>query len=289
MNNVLNSLEPLHNPLPAPGGSVLLEELVQATQKCQGTCPDPLQSSSLTPLLHSMSAAHAYIIMFVHVCRTGQTDMRNLSIGQWGSGMGPDVLKGLSRLYTSLVWESTVLLALCSESAVNASWEFGRHQVEKLAALTKESDILFNSSSATGVATPSSEESPLITSKMEIDEACETLTGENSEVNKLKKEIRAASKSHSQMRQIKPLLSSASRLGRALAELFGLLVKLCVGSPIRHRRTHHVMQNLSVAPPPTARAVATYLTNLLARGLSWTPPPTSPIPKFRYVVLTVSF
>lgn len=30
-----------------------------------------------------------------------------------------------------------------------------------------------------------------------------------------------------QMKLIKPLLSSASRLGKALAELFGLLVKVC--------------------------------------------------------------
>jgi E3 ubiquitin-protein ligase HUWE1 len=40
----------------------------------------------------------------------------------------------------------------------------------------------------------------------------------------------------SQIKQIKPLLSGSSRLGRALAELFGLLVKLCVGSPLRQRR-----------------------------------------------------
>ena len=31
---------------------------------------------------------------------------------------------------------------------------------------------------------------------------------------------------HTQIKQIKPLLSGASRLGRALAELFGLLVKV---------------------------------------------------------------
>ena len=38
---------------------------------------------------------------------------------------------------------------------------------------------------------------------------------------------------HYQIKQIKPLLSGSSRLGRALAELFALLVKLCVGSPLR--------------------------------------------------------
>jgi E3 ubiquitin-protein ligase HUWE1 len=33
-----------------------------------------------------------------------------------------------------------------------------------------------------------------------------------------------------QIKQLKPLLSVSSRLCRTLAELFGLLVKLCVGS-----------------------------------------------------------
>jgi len=277
LNNVLNSLEPLHRPLDPPGGSALLEELVQATIKCQGSTSDPLQSSNLTPLLHYMSAAHAYIIMFVHVCRTGQSDMRNLSVGQWGSEMGLNVLKGLSRLYTSLVWESTVLLALCSESASNVTWQFGRHQVEKLASLTKDNESL-----QVGV---SFEEPSSTNLKMEIDETSDIAYSASSsgetDSNKKKDSKSSSTKTGPQMKQIKPLLSSASRLGRALAELFGLLVKLCVGSPIRHRRNHHSMPNLPIVPSPAARAVAIYLTKLLAKGLSWTPPPTSPTPKFR--------
>ena len=83
-----------------------------------------------------------------------------------------------------------------------------------------------------------------------------------------------------QIKHIKPLLSASSRLGRALAELFGLLVKLCVGSPVRQRRTQHVPPTPSV-PTPAARAVANALTKLLARGLQWEPPPASPVPKLR--------
>ena len=51
-----------------------------------------------------------YIQMFVHVCRTGQPDIRTISVSHWGSELGLAVLAGLSRLYTSLVWESTVLM-----------------------------------------------------------------------------------------------------------------------------------------------------------------------------------
>ncbi|RWS15637.1 E3 ubiquitin-protein ligase HUWE1-like protein, partial [Dinothrombium tinctorium] len=282
LNNVLENLQDLYRPLDPPGGSVLLEELVQATIKSQGSDTDPLQSSALTPLLHGMSAAHAYISMFAHVCRTGQVDLRNLLVTHWGSDIGLTVLKGLSRLYTSLVWESTVLLALCYESSTNANWQFGRHQLEKLIALSKENESNIRANFEDQTATTS-------TAKMEVDENIDGV--ENDSSKKKDQKSVAQNKLSMQMKQIKPLLSSASRLGRALADLFGLLVKLCVGSPIRHRRSHHTMPNAPIAPSPPARAVARALTKLLASGLSWTPPPTSPIPKFRltFYICSVGF
>ena len=66
-----------------------------------------------------------YIQMFVHVCRTGQPDIRTISVSHWGSELGLAVLAGLSRLYTSLVWESTVLLALCSEETLHTDCQVG--------------------------------------------------------------------------------------------------------------------------------------------------------------------
>lgn len=90
-----------------------------------------------------------------------------------------------------------------------------------------------------------------------------------------------------QLTYIKPLLGASSRLGRALAELFGLLVKLCVGSPIRQRRG----QNMISTPPLLtcyARNVATALNSLLANGLNSECLPPSPIPKFRLTFLICS-
>ena len=214
LNKVLEKLDLLHRPLEPPGGSVLLEELVLASSN--GSNSDPFQSSALTPLLHSMSAAHAYILMFVHVCRTGQSDIRNLSITHWGSKLGLTVLQGLSRLYTSLVWESTVLLALCSESSANANWQFGRHQLERLTSalnLNDDNEVNDVNTEVNGSST------------MEVDEGGDS----NTEIIKKKKSTNGSqSKMTAQQKQIKPLLTSASRLGRALAELFGLLVKVCL-------------------------------------------------------------
>lgn len=77
------------------------------------------------------------------------------------------------------------------------------------------------------------------------------------------------------------MFTASSRLGRALAELFGLLVKLCVGSPVRQRRSHHATST-GTTPTPAARATASALTKLLTKGLSWQPPPYTPTPRFRF-------
>ena len=65
----------------------------------------------------------------------------------------------------------------------------------------------------------------------------------------------SSSQLQQQIKQIKPLLSGSSRLGRALAELFGLLVKLCVGSPLRQRRGQQIPPTPAM-PTPAARSVS---------------------------------
>jgi len=42
------------------------------------------------------------------------------------------VLNGLAELYTSLVWESTLLLALCSDDIIPPGCKFGKEDMEKL-------------------------------------------------------------------------------------------------------------------------------------------------------------
>ncbi len=54
---VLDTLQPLHNPLDYPGGSVLLRELASSSNPGEA-----ITSPNATPLLHAMAAAHAYIM-----------------------------------------------------------------------------------------------------------------------------------------------------------------------------------------------------------------------------------
>ncbi|XP_037772840.1 E3 ubiquitin-protein ligase HUWE1-like isoform X4 [Penaeus monodon] len=272
LNEKLEALAPLHQPLPSPGGSVLLRELASA--------PTPGEATAFpqaTPLLHTLSAVHAYIMMLVHVCRTGQTEIRQVSINQWGTELGLRVLAGLTQLYTSLVWESTVLLALCSDDALPAGCLFGKEDTDKLLPPDLRGE---EGSRGEAVAMEVME-----TDTVKMGTEASTPSGEGASGDSPTRQQSAATQH--QMKLIKPLLSSASRLGKALAELFGLLVKLCVGSPLRQRRGQQVAAPLT--PPTTsARAVASALANLLHAGLSWSPPPASPLPKFRLTFLICS-
>lgn len=55
-----------------------------------------------------------------------------MSITQWGSREGLRILKKLSKLYWNLVWESTVLLALCSGEYDPGPNEFARADLDAL-------------------------------------------------------------------------------------------------------------------------------------------------------------
>ena len=91
-------------------------------------------------------------------------------------------------------------------------------------------------------------------------------------------------KGMTQITLMKWLLTSSSHLGRALAELFGLLVHQCVGMDQGSRlRRHAPNSNQPVAPSVKARSIATLLTRLLMKGLSWKCPDSIKVPRLRSV------
>jgi len=65
--DVLTSLEPLISRSDVSPLSILLHEVASSGRPQQA-----MASMQLTPLLHGIVAAHAYISMFLHVCKVGQ-------------------------------------------------------------------------------------------------------------------------------------------------------------------------------------------------------------------------
>lgn len=153
-----------------------------------------------------------------------QADVRAISVRSWGSELGLAVLKALSELYVSLVWESTLLLALCSDDILPPGSDFGKEDMEKL----RPASELESSSSAL------SDGSNGMTSAMEALSTTEQQPGSSMEVegaggagpSRVSRGTTCCGTTPTQLKYIKPLLGASSRLGRALAELFGLLVKV---------------------------------------------------------------
>ncbi|XP_053437174.1 E3 ubiquitin-protein ligase HUWE1 isoform X8 [Nycticebus coucang] len=229
------------------------------------------------------------------VCKSILSEIRSISVNQWGSQLGLSVLSKLSQLYCSLVWESTVLLSLCTPNSLPSGCEFGQADMQKLVPKDEKAGTTQGGKRSDGEQDGSAGSMDASTqgllegigldgdtlAPMETDEP----TASDS---KGKSKITPAMAAR--IKQIKPLLSASSRLGRALAELFGLLVKLCVGSPVRQRRSHHAAST-TTAPTPAARSTASALTKLLTKGLSWQPPPYTPTPRFRltFFICSVGF
>lgn len=315
--------------LPSPSDSVLLEEYVKVAN---GTnISDPNVLSNLTPILHSMSAAHAYVVMFSCINRSNHLETRNICINHWGKDRGLKVLEKMSTLYRELVWENTVLITL-TKGEGNSQYQ-QQQSTQQSTSQQKNSNHIPTTSettttTTTSTTTPSTgsttemtqlERLPLsgITNEIELDDSQPPLTGEQltgdvrpqqstsssgaattssattktdstqtmsnmdiDDTSKSSTERRSKSRSKrlfvEQSKLIKPLLVSTSRLGKGLAELFALLVKLSVGSPLRHRRNNHTMPNTPTIPSGAAQNVASVFAKLIADGLSWEKPSSLP-------------
>ncbi|XP_046406854.1 E3 ubiquitin-protein ligase HUWE1 isoform X2 [Ischnura elegans] len=287
LNDILKILEPLHKKCDPPR-SFLLRELAEA--------PDletAFMTPSATPLLHAIAAAHGYIVMFMLLCRTGENDIRSLTVQCWGSELGVQTLKGLSDLYTSLVWESTLLLSLINGDAIPPGFEFCKEDLDRV----KPPEFRGSAEASSWNCNTSMDQGPSNGGNLI---ALDSDTGLSME---FEAESKACAKGKTgksyalttQIKYIKPLLSASSRLGRVLAELLGLMVKVCygqftAGSPLRQRRGQQ-LPFLMVSSSPQAKVVADTLTELLRRSISWKQLPPSPLPKFRltYLVCTLGF
>ncbi|XP_067024084.1 E3 ubiquitin-protein ligase HUWE1-like isoform X5 [Acropora muricata] len=234
LRDVLKTLEPLIARSSESPVCLLLHEVASSGRPQQA-----MASVQLTPLLHGIVAAHAYISMFLHVCKVGQFDIRSLCVNHWGSDQGVAVLKQLGQLYMFLIWETIVLEAISkAETAGNSETQIAAEDLEMLKASTS----------------------------CQEDSQGQTHEGNSAKLPTNDKESKSALPV--QQRIIKQLLQTSTSLGRALSDLFVLLVKLSVGSAQRQRRAPHPNATPGLPTLP-ARFIAFQLTKLLKEAFSW--------------------
>lgn len=150
----------------------------------------------------------------------------------------------LSALYRSLVWEGFIVLAMASEN-------------EKKDATTLDPAPLEPPS---GKTTPKKDQPTLsqATPTNQEPQKTETLGDSTPFLPSLKPYM--------------PLLAVTSRVGRSLAELMSLLVRLCTGPLHRPSRRGPGMVNNYHPPSEEAVKVCTRLTDMLVESLQWEVP-----------------
>ncbi|XP_065351363.1 E3 ubiquitin-protein ligase HUWE1 isoform X4 [Cloeon dipterum] len=201
--------------------TVLLKEIASVPDiKEAFTCPDQ------TPALHSFAALNDFIVMFSFVCRTGQPDIRGLNLNMWGSAEGNKVLDKLIVVYKHIVWESTALLVLRSNENFDITGHFGKEDLLKLVSASDEA-------SAKGKLTAKSLNSPDVdTNSCDKDSYPEVFRKET----RMQTLGKSSGLSDAQLSNLSKLVDPTTRLRQSMSEFFSILVKLCVGTPLRQRR-----------------------------------------------------
>lgn len=174
---------------------------------------------------------------------TNQIESRQICIEFWAGLLGQSVLSRLSKLYRSLVWEGFIVLAVASanEGTSKDNPTTPKEDTQEIVA---------------GVSEPSSSHSihrPVVS----IDD------------------IQEANKSFvCALKSFTPPLVVTSSVGRSLAELMSLLVRLCTGPLHRPpRRGPGMTAAVHYVPlSDNAIAVSMKITDLFLESLTWNVP-----------------
>lgn len=261
LDTILNSLTDFYSNRTFDG-SFLIEELARAVSSSTMTPIDPMDAinqSSLTPVLHQLSIVHSHVSLLISLCKITQNEVRSILISFWGAETGIRVLKNLNKLCLTLIWESSILLSLCSSDTNIIDQQFNKNDLLKLFPLIN--DLTNSISPLQNVSTQLSDlTTNEITRTFDIDEI---MSMDTSDFTKLK--LKLSFNIQQRIKTIKPLLCVSSKLGRALSELYNLLVKHCSTSQLRHARRFNQPPTPYI-PTAAAKLVASTLTEVLRDG-----------------------
>ena len=217
-------------------------------------------------------------------------------MSQWSTTLGLSLLKQLSRLYRALVWEGFILLAVaanednkepesdskisipvCDQSAESSSHSTvdeartGSRDTSGTSSQTEAKVEAMDTGSSTGQQQQPSV-ATLATTETEVMDDSEEV---KSKLSFLQQQSVSASSLADSLKQLTPLLSITSRVGRSLAELMNLLIRLSTSPLYRtHRRGpgHTIILNNYQPPSDDAIAICTEVTNMLVESMKWEVP-----------------
>ena len=222
-------------------------------------------------------------------------------MNQWSTTLGLSLLKQLSRLYRALVWEGFILLAVAanedskeleSDSKISIpvrdpTPESGSHStVDEARTGSRETSVLSQPSvEAMDTSTETAPQPPISTAPAsstveQMDDSDVVVV--KSKIPSLSQQTQSTSPAATtppsltdSLKQLTPLLTITSRVGRSLAELINLLIRLSTSPLYRtHRRGpgHTIILNNYQPPSEDAIAICTEVTHLLVESMNWEVP-----------------
>lgn len=169
-------------------------------------------------------------------------------VNQWGSTEGLNILQSLLALYRALLWEGFTLLAIADSY---------KEETEKQEHIPAEG----SSSTSTDM--------PLV---------CDEVMPKPEHSSPSLKHLSPS------LKHLTPLVAVTSRVGKSIAELLSLLVRLATGPLHRHHRRSLHTPVVSQPPPKEAVSMCQSITSVLVDGLCW----SVPLPRLQPCVLTSS-
>ena len=250
-----------------------------------------------------------FVILFEYISRQHylhqffylQVEFRVLCVNQWSTTLGLSLLKQLSRLYRALVWEGFVLLAVAanedskepeSDSKISIpvrdpTPESGSHSTVDEARTgsreTSGASLTAVEAMDTGVQSGVAQQQDQATTsaatastaaQMDDSDVVKSKIPSLSQVQGTAAAATPPSLTDS-LKQLTPLLTITSRVGRSLAELINLLIRLSTSPLYRtHRRGpgHTIILNNYQPPSEDAIAICTEVTNMLVESMNWEVP-----------------
>lgn len=218
-----------------------------------------------------------------------QVESRALCVKHWSSSLGISVLQQLSRLYRALVWEGFIVLAVAADEEQTS----GDKTDSKTAISVPVSDEASGSHSQTttvelsSTSTQPSSQDAGVSAVETMDTTAATVSSQTSatvsqqEGEEVVSKLSSGKQQHQplilveSLKKLTPLLTITSRVGRSLAELMSLLVRLST-SPLHrsHRRGAGHALGMAIYQPPSDEAISVCkeVTNLLVDSLKWEVP-----------------
>ena len=232
-------------------------------------------------------------LMSLFACRCVQVEFRVLCVGQWATTLGLDLLKQLCRLYRALVWEGFILFAVAAKENSKES-----ESDSKISIPVRDPTPESGSHSTVDEARTGNREMSgapqVIEPRLEAmdtgSSSIPLIAGQSSRATEMtdesdfvKSKIPSLQQGESPsttsvadaLKQLNPLLSTTSRVGRSLAKLMDLLIRLSTSPLYRtHRRGpgHTIILNNYQPPSEDAIAICSQVTTMLVESMKWDVP-----------------